>query len=135
MISLNEYMMKNKKIRAFLNQLAEIENSEISDIKPESYIKQLKWLKIETIGQLQNMLERNRDLAFRIAKKVLEGTELDILSSNTALRFLCQAELITNEYTHKQVVEFISLTVSNEERAERQANNLFRTYDIIKAQQ
>lgn len=127
-ISLNEYMMRNKKMRAFLKQLSDIENSEICDIDPESYIALLNWLKIDTIGQLQEMFERNRELAFEIASDTLKGTELDILSSNIALRFLCRAELITSEYTEKQAAEFISLAVKNKDRAVSQANKLFEKY-------
>lgn len=132
MISLREYMQRNKKMRAFLDDLAAIEHSEISEIDPENYIGQLKWLKIETIGQLQDMLDRDREVAFALAKKTLTGSELDILASNAALRFLCRAELLIGGYTEKQAAEFIALTVAKPERAERQAKHLFEMYADIK---
>ena len=134
MISLREYMLRNKKMRAFIESLAAIEGSEISDIDPESYIAQLKWLKIETIGQLQEMLEKNKALALKLAEKVLKGSELDILSSNVGLRFLCRAQLLTGGYTEAQSAEFIALSVSKPERAERQAKRLFNMYDEIKSE-
>ncbi len=132
MISLREYMARNHSMRAFLQELAGIEGSEITDIDPENYIIQLKWLKIETIGELQAMLERNKDTAYRFAEKVLKGSELDILSSNVALRFLCRAELVMGGYTEQQAAEFISLSASDKERAERQAKRLFNVYNEIK---
>lgn len=131
MISLNEYMLRNKKMREFLKKLSEIENSEITDTDPEAYIAQLKWLKIETIGQLQNMLKRNEETAYMLAFKTLKGSELDILSSNVALRFLCRAELVTGGYTEEQAAEFIELSVSKKERAQRQAKHLFKMYEDI----
>ncbi|MGN0114589.1 MAG: hypothetical protein ACI396_04635, partial [Acutalibacteraceae bacterium] len=134
MISLREYMLRNKKMRAFLESLAAIEGSEISDIDPESYISQLKWLKIDTIGQLQEMLEKNKALALKLAEKVLKGSELDILSSNVGLRFLCRAQLLTGGYTEPQAAEFIALSVSKPERAERQAKRLFKMYDELKSE-
>lgn len=134
MISLNEYMLRNKKMRAFLQRLAEIENSEISDIDPENYIGQLAWLKIETVGKLQEMLDRNEALAFELAYKTLKGSELDILSSNVALRFVCRAQLLTGGYTQQQAAEFIALSVSKKERAERQAKHLFQMYADIKGE-
>lgn len=134
MISLREYMLRNKKMRAFLENLASIEGSEISDIDPESYIAQLKWLKIETIGQLQEMLENNKAIAFKLAEKVLKGSELDILSSNVGLRFLCRAQLLTGGYTEAQAAEFIALSVNKSERATRQAKHLFKMYDDIKSE-
>ena len=132
MISLNEYMLRNKRIRTFMEKLAAIEDSEISETDPENYIGQLQWLKIETIGELQKMLDRNEDIAFELAKKTLSGSELDILSSNVALRFLCRAELLTGGYSQEQAAEFIALSVSKTERAKRQAKHLFKMYDDIK---
>lgn len=126
-ISLREYMLRNKKMRDFLNSLAVIENSEITESDPDNYINQLEWLNIRTIGKLQNTLEKNKDLAYKLAKKVLEGSELDIIASNVALRFVCQAELLTGGYTEEQATEFMMLTVKNKDRAERQAKRLFKT--------
>ena len=135
MISLDEYMKGNARMREFLGQLASIENSEISEVNPEAYIQQLKWLKMETIGDIQKMLERNRELAFRLAERVLKGSELDILASNVALRFLCRAELLSGGYTMEQAAEFIALSVNKKERAERQAQRLFKTYEEIKKEE
>ncbi len=131
LISLKEYMLHNRSMRAFLSELASIENSEIAEIDPESYIAQLKWLGITTIGQLQEMLGRDRSIALALAKRVLTGSELDILASNVALRFLCQAELLTGGYTEEQAAEFIGLTAKTKERAARQAKRLFKMYECL----
>ena len=132
MISLDEYMRSNGQMRDFINRLAAIENSEINEINPEAYIPQLKWLKIETIGDLAKMLERNEQLAYKLAERVLKGSELDILASNVALRFLCRAQLVSGGYDEEQAAEFIALSVNNKERAARQAKRLFKMYADIK---
>lgn len=129
LVSLKEYMLNNKKMKAFLKQLADIEGSEINDIDPEPYICQLRWLKIHTIGDLQDMLDRNVETAYKLAEKTLAGSELDILTSNVALRFLCRAELINGGYSEDQAAEFIGLSVKNKERAEKQAKSLFKTIE------
>ena len=124
MISLNEYMRCNKEMRKFISALAGIENSEISEVNPEAYIEQLMFLGIDTLGGLQNMLETCGKSAYEMAKKTLEGTELDILSSNVALRFLCRAYLIKNDYTRDKTEEFFMLSVGDKSRAEKQAKRL-----------
>lgn len=131
-ISLNEYMSHNKKMRLFLEDLAAIEGSEISEVNSESYINQLKWLRINTIGDLQRALERHAGMAIEFAKRVLKGSELDILSSNVALRFLCRAALINGGYDEEQIVEFIMLSVNKKDRAEREAKRLFKMYANIR---
>ena len=131
LISLKEYMLLNRSMRTFLSELAGIENSEIAETDPESYIGQLKWLGITTVGQLQEMLGRDQELALMLAKKVLSGSELDILASNAALRFLCRAELLNGNYTEEQAAEFIELTAKTKERAKRQAKHLFKMYESL----
>lgn len=126
LISLKEYMLHNKKMREFLKKLADIEGSEINEIDPETYIGQLKWFGIGTIGKLQEMFDRDVELAYRLAEKTLKGSELDILTSNVALRFICRAEIINGGYSLEQATEFIGLSVKNKERAEKQAKNLFK---------
>lgn len=131
MISLDEYMRSNCEIRAFIDRLAGIENSEINEINPEAYLPQLKWLKLETIGDLSRMLEKNKEIAYKLAEKTLKGSELDILASNVALRFLCRAELVANGYSQDEATEFIYISVKNKARAERQAKHLFKMYKDI----
>ena len=131
-VSINEYMQLNKKMQSFIAEIAAIEGSEIAFASADNYINQLKWLKIETIGDLQEALDKNKELALKLAEKTLKGSELDILVSNTALRFLCRAVLLSGGYTEEQAAEFISLSVPKKERAERQAKHLFKMYTDIK---
>ena len=131
-VSLKEYMLRNQRMRVFLQEIAGIEHSEICEVNPESFLLQLKWLQINTIGDLQKMLEENEELALKMAQETLGGTELDIVSSNVALRFLCRARLLTGGYSERQAAEFLSLTVDNKERAERQAKQLFRKHGVCR---
>lgn len=132
MVSIREFMLYNDKMRKFLQQLADIEGSEIKDIDPESYIQQLAWLGKKTLGDLQNMLTQNQELAYNLAYNVLNGTELDILSSSVGLRFLCRAELLLKGYDMDQTAEFIALSLGDKTRGQRQAKRLFDVYDKIK---
>lgn len=134
LISLREYMSKNIKMQAFLKKISEIEGSEINYVQPDNYIEQLKFLKITTLGDLNRMLESNEKLAYQLACRSLKGTELDILASNTALRFLTRAYLLKNGYNEKQIYNFLMISVKNETRALRQAKMLLNTYDAIKSE-
>ena len=126
-VSLKEYVLRNKKMRSFLDELAAICGSEISEINPDSYVEQLRWLGKKSIGDLEQFLKENRSLALSLAKTALENTDLDILSSNVGLRYLCRAELLNKQYTEEQVTEFFMLSVGNEQRASRMAKSLLKT--------
>ncbi len=52
-VSLKEYVNKNKAMRALLLEIASMCGAEISEISPENYLEQLDWLGKKTIGDLQ----------------------------------------------------------------------------------
>jgi len=124
-LSLKEYVSRNRNMREFLEQLAAICGAEIQAIDPESYLEQLRWLGKRTLGDLQQMMEDNRDLAFALAERALSATDLDILSSNVGLRYLCRAELYNKGYSQEQAAEFLRLSVKDEGRSVRQAKSLY----------
>ena len=124
-LSLKEYIRRNVRMREFLEQLAAVCGAEIQEIDPESYLEQLRWLGKKTLGDLQRMMEDNHDLAFTLAKQALSVTDLDILSSNIGLRYLCRAELYNKNYTPEQAADFLYLSVKDTDRSARQAKSLY----------
>ena len=125
-VSLQEYVLRNKQMRKFLGELASICGSEISEISPENYIEQLRWLGKKNLGDMEQLLEENHDLALTLAKAALENTDLDILSSSVGLRFLCRAELLNKKCTEEQVTEFFMISVGDKVRAQRMAKSLLK---------
>lgn len=113
-------------MRSFLVVLSAICGSEISEVSPDKYMEQLRWLGKKTIGDIKHFLEENHSLALSLAKSALENTDLDILSSSVGLRFLCRAELLNKNYTEEQVTEFLMLSVGNAQRASRMAKSLLK---------
>ena len=125
-VSLREYVLHNRKMRSFIGELAAICGSEISEINPDNYIEQLRWLGKKNLGDMELLMEENHDLALALAKEVLENSELDILSSSVGLRFLCRAELLNKKYSEEQVTEFLVLSVGDKARASRMAKRLLK---------
>lgn len=131
MVSLKEYMKLNKEMRGFLSELAAINKAEIQEISPESYLEQLVWLGKRNLGDLQQMLEENKQLAFALAKYTLDKTDLDILASNVGLRYLCRAELLNKHYPQEKIEDFIALSTGDSKRAVRQAQHLLDVYEKV----
>lgn len=132
MISLSEYVKRNRKMRAFLSELAAISGADISEVNPESYIPRLAWFGIRTLGGVQDMMEKNHDLALELARKTLENSDMDILASNIGLLYLCRAELLQGGYTEQQAVEFFKLSAGREDRARIQARQLIKLREEIR---
>ena len=126
MISLNEYVLHNKNMQKLIKEIADICGAEISVIDPESYIPQLAYLGVKKLGDIEVMIKENYSLAVSLARKALSMANLDIVSSSVALRFLCRAELINKNYEFDKIVEFLKISLRDEEKAERQAKLLLK---------
>ena len=126
MISLNEYVQHNRRMQQLIGDISAISGAEISVIDPESYIPQLAFLGITKLGDLEIMINEDRDLALKLAEKALSSADLDIVSSSVALRFLCRAELLNKDYDYEKIVEFLKISLRSQEKAERQAKQLLR---------
>ena len=126
MISLNEYVLHNKKMQALIKEIADISGAEIKPIDPESYIPQLAFLGVKKLGDIEIMISDNYELAVRLAKKALSMADLDIVSSSVALRFLCRAELINKNYEFDKIVDFLKISLRSKDKAERQAQLLLK---------
>ena len=126
MISLNEYVLHNKKMQALIKEIADICGAEIKPIDPESYIPQLAFLGIKKLGDIEVMINENYDLSIKLAKKALSMADLDIVSSSVALRFLCRAELMNKNYDFDKIVEFLKISLKSKDKAERQAKLLLK---------
>ena len=126
MISLKEYVLHNKKMQGLIKEIADICGAEIKPIDPESYIPQLAFLGVKKLGDIENMITDNYDLAVKLAKKALSMANLDIVSSSVALRFLCRAELLNKDYDLDKIVEFLNISLQSKEKAQRQAQLLLR---------
>ena len=124
MISLNEYVLHNKKMQSLIKEIAAISGAEISEIDPESYIPQLAFLGVTKLGDIEKMINENRELAKKLAEKALSAAELDIVSSSVALRFLCRAELLNKNYSFDKMAEFLRISLGSKEKAEKQAKYL-----------
>ena len=126
MISLNEYVLHNEKMQSLIKEISDISGAEINVIDPEGYIPQLAYLGITKLGDIEVMISENHDLAIRLAEQALSSADLDIVSSSVALRFLCRAELLNKGYDFDRIVEFLKISLKNQEKAERQAKYLLK---------
>ena len=129
-VSLEEYMNNSKNMQNFLRTISNVCGAEISPQNPDNYLEQLDWLKKRNIGDLQQMLTDNYSLAMQMIEKVIAVSDLDILSSTVALRFLCHAELVNKRYSKDLIVDFFMLSMKSRERAEKYADKLIKEYFI-----
>ena len=70
-------------------RIAAVNQAEVFPVSMMSYLPILESFGLETVGDVQRFIDENSDDAYQLALSQLAITDLDILSSNTALQYLC----------------------------------------------
>lgn len=123
-VSLWEYIQLNRVFLDLLGQIKDSTGIDIEIIKPDNYLELLYFFKLETLGDLSDFIERNKDSALRAILEKIKEHELDITTSNMILRFLCRAELTDNGYSANDIRQFVSIAIADKDRVERYVNSL-----------
>ena len=127
-VSINEFVRHNRPICELNRKIAEINGAEIKTVDAGNYIEQLAWFKITELGELQKLTERRAEAAFKLAENALGATDIDVLSSNVGLWYLCRAELIAEKYTPEKIAEFFSFSIKDKETAKRRSKSFYDKY-------
>lgn len=127
-VSINEFVQHNRLICELNRRIAAINGAEIKNVDAGNYIEQLGWFKIMKIGELQKLAEQRGEAAFALAENALGATDIDVLSSNVGLWYLCRAELIAEKYTSEKIAEFFSFSIKDKETAKRRSKSFYDKY-------
>ena len=71
------------------HRIAAVNQAELFPVGMMPYLRVLESFGMETLGDVQHFIDENSDDAYQLALSQLAITDLDILSSNTALQYLC----------------------------------------------
>ena len=77
-------------------RISAVNQAEIFPVTMMSYLPVLESFGLETLGDVQSFIDENSEDAYQLAVAQLAITELDILSSNTALQYLCLVHVLKN---------------------------------------
>ena len=78
-------------------RIAAVNQAEVFPVSMMSYLRVLESFGLETLGDVQRFIDENSDDAYQLALSQLAITDLDILSSNTALQYLCLVYVLKHD--------------------------------------
>lgn len=110
-------------------RIAAVNQAEIWPVSVMSYLPVLESLGMETLGQVQRFIDENSDDAYQLALSQLAITDLDILSSNTALQYLCLVHVLKQGGGHDGLKSLYDLI-----NGENDANNMLADLMMEQAQ-
>ena len=103
---LDEVPLSRASFRSFLElqpfdrlnkRIAAVNQAEIYPVSMMSYLPVLESFGLETLGDVQTFIDENSDDAHLLALSQLAVTDLDILSSNSALQYLCLVYVLKHD--------------------------------------
>ena len=112
---LNEVPLSAGSFRGYLElrpfdrlnrRIAAINQAEIYPISQMSYLPVLESFKLETLGDVQHFIDENSEEAYQLAISQLALTDIDILSSSTALQNLCLVHVLKQGGGHDSLKSF-----------------------------
>ena len=81
-------------------RIAAVNQAEVFPVSMMSYLPVLESFGLETLGNVQHFIDENSDDTYQLALSQLAITDLDILSSNTALQYLCLVYVLKHDGGH-----------------------------------
>ena len=129
-ITLEEFTKSNSTYRDLLNEIAAISHAKILEKSPESQLPLISFLNIKTFGDMITLINKQHDLALKLAEDLLRDSEIDELASTAAYHFLFRAELITGDYSRDKIREFFALTTKNEKSIENNTNKIMKAREV-----
>ena len=103
---LDDVPLSNETFRSYLElhpfdrlnkRIAAVNQAEIWPVSVISYLPVLESFGLETLGDVQQFIDENNDDAYQLALSQLAITDLDILSSSTALQYLCLVYVLKHD--------------------------------------
>ena len=79
------------------HRIAAVNQAEVFPVGMMPYLRVLESFGMETLGDVQHFIDENSDDAYQLALSQLAITDLDILSSNTALQYLCLVHILKHD--------------------------------------
>ena len=125
-ISFIEFTNQNAEYQKLLQDMAVLSNARITEGHPENLLLQIDFLGIHTLEDMLKLIEEQHDLAMELARRTLENSELDEISSTAAYYYLFRAKLISGAFSRERIREFFSLTMRKEKMIEANTDKIMR---------
>ena len=104
------------------HRIAAVNQAEIYPVSVMSYLPVLESFGMETLGDVQSFIDENSDDAYQLALSQLAITDLDLLSSNTALQYLCLVYVLKHDGGREGLVSLYNIINGEEKVNEKLAD-------------
>ncbi len=123
-ITLKEFTAHNKTYLKLLEEIAAITDAHIAEGNPAGQLALIEFLGINTLKEMTELIDKRRELTLQLARRSLQGSELDELSSTVVYHYLFRAELIAGDHSRERVRDFFMLASKNDKTADKNTEKI-----------
>lgn len=120
--TLNIFMKRSSAVLSLYSDMEVLTSGEVIIVRAEGYLPLLSCLKIETLEDLYELIRSEHDHVLVLLSHALDYSDLEEITSNAALFYLCRAKLIWGDYSRKEINDIYRTLTGDNDKAERITN-------------
>ena len=124
--TLKQFMLRSTAMNQLLSDIAGLTGGEMVYASPDGYLPMLAAINIQTLGDLNELISCENGYALKLLNHALQFSDLEELTTNSALFYLCRARLIHGDYSEEQLHEVLCNAFSDEKKIQRIVNYVLR---------
>ena len=122
--TLNLYMKYSNSLQKFYYDMAELTGGKVLPVGAEGYLPMLNCLKIETLGNLHDLVLQEQYHALELLENALKYSDLEEITTNAALYYLCRARLIWGDLSEREIFDIYYTLSEDSAKAEKAAGTI-----------
>lgn len=119
MHTLNAFMKYSQAADRLCSDMAKITHGKVIYVGAESYLPIFSAMDINTLGDLYVLTNEEHDHALTLLKRALNYSDLEEITTNSALFYLLRARLIWGDYSEKEINDLYFSLCGEQEKADR----------------
>ena len=124
--TLNAFMKYSPAVEKLYSDMADITGGNVLIVGANGYLPILGILDISTLGDLYMLIDEERDHVLTLLRRALNYSDLEEITTNSALFYLCRARLIWGDYSEKDIYDIYYMLNDDRLKAERDTDMILR---------
>lgn len=117
--TLNAFMKFSPAVERLYSDMTEITGGSILVVGAENYLPICDILNIYTLGDLYTLITEEREHALMLLERALDFSDLEEITTNSALFYLFRSRLIWGDYSEREINDIYFGLTGSRERADR----------------
>ena len=124
--TLNAFIKFSASFKKLYTEMARITGGKVIIVGAESFLPMFNVLKICTLGDLYMLIDEEYEHVLTLLKQSLQYSDLEEITTNSALFYLCRARLIWGDYSEKEINDIYFMLTGDQTRADRDTGIIMR---------